>query len=457
MAGRFGTDGVRGVANSAVTAELALALGRAVVTVLGVDRVVTSRDTRLSGPMLESAVLAGAASQGAHAVSMGVAPTPAVAQFCAGEDTTAGVVVSASHNPFGDNGLKVFAPGGRKLTDDQQHTIELVLEDLLGSGADTDRVPTAPRPTGASVGTTGLLESPLEAYEASLVSLLEGRNLTGLSVVLDCANGANSSIAPRLLRSLGVSLEVIADHPDGVNINDGCGSNHPEGLAASVAGRSADLGIAFDGDADRIAAVDHTGRIVDGDHLMAMCAIDLHERGQLTNDTVVVTVMTNLGFRRSMERHGISVVETPVGDRHVLEALHSGGHSLGGEQSGHIVFARHSTTGDGLLSALVVLDLVRRSGRSLGELADAAMTRLPQVLINVPVDEPMPDVAERLADQVAAAESELDGAGRVVLRPSGTEPVVRVMVEAESEQRAEEVARALAAAVADAPGGPPGV
>jgi phosphoglucosamine mutase len=240
----------------------------------------------------------------------------------------------------------------------------------------------------------------------------------------------------------------MADHPDGVNINDGCGSNHPEALASAVVGRAAGLGIAFDGDADRVVAVDHRGRIVDGDHLMAMCAIDLHERGLLSGDTVVVTVMTNLGFRRSMAAHGIKVIETPVGDRHVLEALRTGGYGLGGEQSGHIVFAEHSTTGDGLLSALMVLDLISRTGLDLAELADRAMTRLPQVLVNVPVIEPMADAADRLASQVAAAEAELGDSGRVVLRPSGTEPVVRVMVEADSQAQAQAVADRLATAVA---------
>ncbi|MFV0317373.1 MAG: phosphoglucosamine mutase [Microthrixaceae bacterium] len=450
MAARFGTDGVRGVANEAVTPELALALGRAVVSVLGVDRVVTGRDTRLSGPMLESAVLAGAASQGARAQSMGVAPTPAVAHRCVIDAATAGVVISASHNPFSDNGLKVFAPGGNKLSDEQQSAMEEVLQSLLDSGDSAGATAVPPRAGAEHVGTTGVLEDPLGPYGAALVATLEGRTLDGLSLVLDCANGANSTLAPRLLRSLGATLEVIADHPDGVNINDGCGSNHPEGLAASVVGRSADLGVAFDGDADRIAAVDHTGRLIDGDHLMAMCAIDLHERGLLANDTVVVTVMTNLGFRRAMESHGISVVETSVGDRHVLEALRSGGHSLGGEQSGHIVFTGHSTTGDGLLSALMVLDLLKRSGRTLVDLADAAMTRLPQVLVNVAVGNPMPDVAERLAQQIGAAADRLAGDGRVLLRPSGTEPVVRVMVEADSEELARKVAGDLADSVAAA-------
>lgn len=441
---RFGTDGVRGVANSEVTPEVALAIGRAVTEVLGVERVVTGRDTRRSSSMLEAAALAGSASRGARACSSGVVPTPAVAHACRTSSLTAGIMVSASHNPFADNGLKVFAPGGRKLSDDEQHAIEVRLGEWAAEPSGSD----AWVPTGAAVGTVGVLEDPLTGYEASLVDAMGGRSLDGLRLVLDCANGSNSAIAPRVLRGMGVSLEVMADHPDGVNINDGCGSNHPEALAAAVVGRDAALGIAFDGDADRMVAVDHRGRIVDGDHLMAMCAIDLHERGLLSGDTVVVTVMTNLGFRRSMGSHGIKVVETPVGDRHVLEALRAGGYGLGGEQSGHIVFAKHSTTGDGLLSTLMVLDLISRTGLALAELADASMTRLPQVLVNVPVIEPVVDAAELLSAQVSDAEAELGASGRVVLRASGTEPVVRVMVESDSQARAQSVADRLAAAVA---------
>lgn len=441
---RFGTDGVRGVANADVTPEVALAIGRAVTEVLGVDRVVTGRDTRRSSSMLEAAALAGAASRGARACSSGVVPTPAVAYACQGSSTTAGIMVSASHNPFADNGLKVFGPGGHKLSDSEQQAIEARLGE---SSAETGRSDVSV-PTGADVGSVGLLEDPLVEYEASLVRAIGSRSLDGIRLVLDCANGSNSAVAPRVLRDLGVSLEVMADHPDGVNINEGCGSNHPEALASAVVGRAAGLGIAFDGDADRVVAVDHRGRIVDGDHLMAMCAIDLHERGLLPGDTVVVTVMTNLGFRRSMGSHGIKVVETPVGDRHVLEVLRAGGFGLGGEQSGHIVFTEHSTTGDGLLSALKVLDLVSRTGLDLAELADRAMTRLPQVLVNVPVIEPMADAADQLAEQVSDAEAELGDSGRVVLRPSGTEPVVRVMVEADSQAQAQTVADRLATAVA---------
>ncbi|MCZ7628274.1 MAG: hypothetical protein M5U19_04055 [Microthrixaceae bacterium] len=389
-------------------------------------------------------------------MSAGVVPTPAVAHACRAPSPTAGIMVSASHNPFPDNGLKVFAPGGHKLGDDEQHAIESYLGAQTHPGSADSGVSGPSVPTGAEIGSVGVLEDPLGDYEASLIAAIGGRSLEGIRLILDCANGSNSMVAPRVLRHLGASVEVMADNPDGVNINDGCGSNHPEALASAVVGRDAALGIAFDGDADRVVAVDHTGRVIDGDHLMAMCAIDLHSRGMLPGDTVVVTVMTNLGFRRSMGSHGISVVETPVGDRHVLEALRAGGYGVGGEQSGHIVFAQHSTTGDGLLSALVVLDLISRSGRSLAELADAAMTRLPQVLVNVPVSEPMTDAPQRLAAQVAHAEGELGDSGRVVLRPSGTEPVVRVMVEADSQDRERTVADRLAAAVVAGGGDPEG-
>jgi phosphoglucosamine mutase len=280
-----------------------------------------------------------------------------------------------------------------------------------------------------------------------LLAALEGRTLDGLRLVVDCANGSNSTLGPEVLRRLGAEVQVLSARPDGTNINDGCGSNHPGPLQAAVVASGADAGIAFDGDADRLAAVDHTGSLVDGDHIIALCASDLRARGLLARDTVVVTVMSNLGFRRAMEAGGIAVVETRVGDRYVLEAMADGGYSLGGEQSGHIVFGGLSTTGDGLLSAVVLMDLQVRSGRTLADLASGAMTRLPQVLLNVAVPAPMPDVAERLASQIAAVESDLAGTGRVLLRPSGTEPVVRVMAEAPTAEQATEVAQRLVVAV----------
>ncbi len=444
----FGTDGVRGVANQAVTVELGLALGRAAVRVFGAEVVVIGRDTRRSGPALESAVVAGVCAEGARAHVIGVVPTPVVAHGCRRTDdgpVTAGVMISASHNPYADNGLKIFAPGGHKLSDTQQHEVEAALETLL------DGTP-QPGPTGRSIGMPIVDPDAVGAYSESVKAVLEGRDLQGTRLVLDCANGSNWELGPEVLRALGASVEVIGANPDGVNINDGCGSNHPEGLVAAVTGRGADLGIAFDGDADRVVAVDHLGRVVDGDQLVAMCATDLSARGRLTDDTVVVTVMSNLGFRRAMTAAGIEVVDTAVGDRYVLEALDAGSYSLGGEQSGHLVFRDQSTTGDGLLSAVNVIDLVVRSGRTLAELADDAMQRLPQVLVNVPIAEPMPDVAARLASEIAAVEADLGDTGRVLLRPSGTEPVVRVMAEAETHEAAQATADLLAAKVAEVGG-----
>lgn len=436
---RFGTDGVRGLANDTLTPEVALAVGRAAVTLSGGRPVLIGRDTRRSGTMLEAAVAAGVCAAGADAVLLGVVPTPAVAVASAAEDTV-GVVISASHNPYGDNGLKLFAPGGRKLTDDEQSGVEAVIAEALVPGG-------SPGPTGDGVGIVRHDDTALDRYATAVEAALEGRRLDGLRVVVDCAHGADSVVAPQVLTRLGAQVEVLADAPDGININDGVGSTHPESLQAAVTASGADLGVAFDGDADRVLAVDERGRLVDGDQIMAMCAVDLHARGRLAGDTLVVTVMSNLGLHHAMRAAGIRVVATSVGDRYVLEAMAAGGHSLGGEQSGHLVFADHATTGDGLLSAVVLCDLVRRSGRGLADLADSSMVRLPQVLRNVRVDRPLPDVAELLAGPVGEASARLGDTGRVLLRPSGTEPVVRVMVEAPTAEEADEVATALVAAV----------
>ncbi|MFZ4517211.1 MAG: phosphoglucosamine mutase [Microthrixaceae bacterium] len=440
MAVRFGTDGVRGVANRDLTPEIALAIGRAAVRVFGTARVLVGRDTRRSGPMFESAVAAGIAAEGAEAVLLGVVPTPAVA-LAAAHHGVAGVMISASHNPFADNGIKVFAPGGLKLDDAEQARVEAAIAEVLEPGPHAG-------PEGAAVGSVSADPDALGRYGRSVADAMEGRTLQGLHVVVDCANGSDSEVAPEVLRSLGARVDVLADGPDGANINLDCGSTHPEALQDAVVRLGADVGIAFDGDADRVLAVDHLGRLVDGDQIMALCATDLRDRGRLAHDTVVVTVMSNLGFRRAMAVEGITVVETAVGDRYVLEAMAAGGYSLGGEQSGHVVFGDLCTTGDGLLTAVMLLDLVRRAGSPLASLAEAAMTRLPQVLVNVRLDRPVPDVAARLAGEVAAAEEELGDNGRVLLRPSGTEPVVRVMVEAPTEETAGRVAHALAGAVA---------
>jgi phosphoglucosamine mutase len=442
---KFGTDGVRGVANLDLTPEVVLALGRAAARVLGGWRFVVGRDTRLSGPLLESALVAGLASEGAQVTVLGVAPTPAVAWVCAA-DGIAGAVISASHNPFEDNGVKLFAPGGRKLDADAEAALEAELHGLL-----SHQVGSEPR-TGDAVGGVVDGATDLARWEASVVASLDGRRLDGLRVVVDCANGAASAVAPQVLRALGAQVTVLADQPDGTNINAGCGSTHPDELQRAVVDAGAQVGIAFDGDADRALAVDASGRLIDGDQIIAVCAIDRRRRSALVGDAVVATVMANLGFRRGMASHGIEVLEVPVGDRHVLEALHDRGFSLGGEQSGHVIFADLATTGDGLLTAVQLLDVVARTGEPLAELADAAMTRLPQVLRNVRVRDRDLDVGAAIREDLAAAEAELGGEGRVLIRASGTEPLIRVMVEAPTEEEAGSVADRLVAAVTAAAG-----
>jgi phosphoglucosamine mutase len=429
---RFGTDGLRGVAGTELTAELTTALGRAAARVLGGPRFLVARDTRLSSSWLESALAAGLAAEGCDVELLGVLPTPGLAWHSEHEGVPA-AMISASHNPYQDNGIKLFAAGGTKLSDEVESSIEAAMVVRPMAGADIGLVR---RRVGA--------DAP---YQAALAASLEGRMLDGLSVVVDCANGAASHVAPVVLEDLGCDVEVLAARPDGTNINADSGSTHPAHLQAAVVASRADVGLAYDGDADRVLAVDHAGRLVDGDHLLAMCAIDLAERGLLKDRTVVVTVMTNLGFRLSMAERDIRVVETAVGDRYVLEALGAGGLSLGGEQSGHVIFRELATTGDGVLTGLQVLDLVQRSGRRLADLAAEAMTALPQVLRNVRVAQRGIDVSELIADDVRAVEAELGDHGRVLIRPSGTEPLVRVMVEAPTAGQAESVAARLATAV----------
>ena len=437
---KFGTDGVRGVANLDLTPELVLALGRAAARVLGGSQFVVGRDTRLSGPLLESALVAGITSEGAQVTSMGVVPTPAVAWLAATEHA-AGAVISASHNRFEDNGVKLFAPGGRKLTDDVETALESELLALLahhGSPA---------VPTGDAVGRVVDGSNEAGRWADSVLRSIEDRGLEGMSLVIDCANGAASVMAPKVLRALGAAVVVLHDEPDGTNINAGCGSTYPEDLQKAVIQGSADAGLAFDGDADRVLAVDADGRLIDGDQIIAIAAIDRRDHGRLAKDTVVATVMANLGFRLGMREHGIEVLEVPVGDRYVLEALADEDLSLGGEQSGHVIFADLATTGDGLLTAVQLLDTVPRAGKPLAELADAAMTRLPQVLHNVRVARPGVDLAQPLAEQIAAVEAELGDHGRVLVRGSGTEPLMRVMVEAPTADAAEAAAARLVAAI----------
>ena len=450
---RFGTDGVRGVANEELTAELALALGRAAARILPAPTFVVGRDTRRSGPLLQAAFSAGLATEGADVVDLGVLPTPGVAAV-AERRRAPGAVISASHNPFGDNGIKLFSLLGTKLPTDVEEEIERALDAIL---ADPDGPPR--RPTGRGVGRITFDPTGVELYKEHLVAVTEGRRLDGLRVVVDCANGAACEIAPWVLAELGASVTALGDAPDGVNINEKCGSTDPGRLSLAVVEHEADLGLALDGDADRVIAVDHTGTIVDGDVLLALFALDLAERGHLAGNTVAVTVMTNLGFRLAMEARGIAVRETDVGDRHVLAALDAGELSLGGEQSGHIIFRARSTTGDGILTGIALADLVLRAGRSLADLSLGLVERVPQRLVNVPIPQP-----ERLADcaevweAVVEAEAELGHEGRVLLRPSGTEPVVRVMVEARAEAQANAVAARLAGVVEAALGqvGPQG-
>ncbi len=439
---RFGTDGVRGKANTELTPELATALGRAAARTLGPGPWLVGRDTRISGPLLHAAFAAGLASEGATSVDLGVIPTPGLAHLAA-TDQLPGAMISASHNHFGDNGIKLFGTGGLKLDDATEERLEADLEAIESEG-----IPgSGQRPGGALVGSLQAAPDAWERYARHLVDdVLDGRRLAGLKLVIDCAHGAASQVAPQVLAHLGASVTVLHADPDGTNINDGCGSTHPEGLQAAVLARGADAGLAFDGDADRVLAVDATGQLVDGDQLIAILALDLRERGLLHGDAVAVTVMTNLGFRQAMATHGVRVVDTAVGDRHVLAALEEENLALGGEQSGHIILRDRATTGDGLLAGICVLDVVNRSGRTLGDLA-SVMVRLPQVLQNVRVAGSARELVAGLAPEISQAEIALAGRGRVLVRASGTEPLVRVMVEAPTHDEASEVAASLAGAL----------
>jgi phosphoglucosamine mutase len=438
----FGTDGVRGVANGQLTAELALDLSVAAAHVLAEagafrhadghrPRAVVGRDTRISGQFLEAAVVAGLASAGVDVLLLGVLPTPGVAYLTAALDADLGVMISASHNPMPDNGIKFLARGGVKLDD----PIEIAIENRLREPWD--------RPTGGAVGRVETYDAAVADYAAHLVATLP-RPLDGIRVVLDCAHGAASVVGPRALADAGAEVVAINDSPDGLNINDGCGSTHLEQVRRAVVEHGADVGFALDGDADRCLAVDHEGNVVDGDQLLAVLALALRDAGTLAKDTVVVTVMSNLGFVHAMRANEIGVRQTKVGDRYVLEAMNAVGYTLGGEQSGHVIMSSHATTGDGILTALHVLARMADQKASLAELA-AVMTRLPQVLVNVKgVDKARADEDALLAAAVAEAEAELGDTGRVLLRPSGTEPLVRVMVEAETAAQAQDVADRLA-------------
>ncbi|MEU4668992.1 phosphoglucosamine mutase [Amycolatopsis sp. NPDC023774] len=441
MARLFGTDGVRGLANAELTPELALSLAASAARVLAAhDRshrpvAVVGRDPRASGEMLEAAVVAGLASAGADVLRLGVLPTPAVAYLVGALEADLGVMISASHNPMPDNGIKLFAAGGHKLPD----SIEDEIEAGLG-GADVVR------PTGSGVGRVSDVSDALDLYVDHLVSATPHR-LDGLKVVVDCANGASAVAAPEAYRRAGAEVVAVHAEPDGININEHCGSNHPDLLRAAVVEHGADLGIAHDGDADRCVAVDASGELVDGDQIMAVLALALAEDGELVKATLVATVMSNLGLHLAMKAHGITVVTTSVGDRYVLEELRASGLALGGEQSGHVVLPAHATTGDGLLTALRLMSRMAATGKKLAELA-SVMNRLPQVLVNVPVaDKAAVADSSEVRDAVGEVEAELGEEGRVLLRPSGTEQLVRVMVEAPAHATAQAAADRLAGVV----------
>lgn len=440
MTKMFGTDGVRGVANSQLTPELAFRLGRAAGTTLKNpgqrSAMIVGRDSRISGSMLESALVAGICSAGVDVLTAGIIPTPAVAYLSRTLDTCAGVVISASHNPAADNGIKFFNSLGFKLDDQLEEQIEsLVLQN-------TDRLP---RPTGKDLGRVLPLADGGERYLASLKSLVKG-NFSGLKVVVDCANGAAYELAPRLLRELGAQVIALNDLPNGLNINENSGSTHPEALQEAVVRFGAHLGLAHDGDADRVIAVDELGRLVNGDQILVTCGLAMKEKGEL-GDKVVVTVMSNLGLKHAFAQAGINVIETKVGDRFVLEKMVETGAVLGGEQSGHIIFLQHCTTGDGMLTALKLLEVLQESGKQLSVLADQ-MTIYPQVLINVRVkDKTGWEANEVLQAAIMNGERMLAGKGRLLVRASGTEPLIRVMAEGPDREELSSLARDVAAAI----------
>ena len=446
MSRLFGTDGVRGLANGEViTADFALHLAQAAARVLRDPEwskrregrrpvAVVGRDPRASGEFLSAAVVAGLASSGIDVLDAGVVPTPALAFLTADTHADFGVMLSASHNAMPDNGIKFFALGGHKLPDTVEDEIQAAMEQEPA------------RPTGSDVGRVTSMEDAGARYVRHLLDAVEPK-LDGLTVVIDAAHGAASEVSPEVFRLAGATVHTIGARPDGLNINDGCGSTHLEQLQAAVREHGADLGIAHDGDADRCLAVDADGGQIDGDQIMAILALALKEQGRLTDDTLVATVMSNLGLLRAMESAGITVIQAGVGDRYVLEEMRRGGHALGGEQSGHVIMLEHATTGDGVLTGLMLAARVAETGRPIADLA-AAMTRMPQVLINVKgVDKNRVDGDEGVRTAVADEEGALAGQGRVLLRKSGTEPVVRVMVEAATQERARETAERLSVVV----------
>lgn len=430
----FGTDGVRGVANRDLTPDLTLALGRAAGRVLasGDGTTVIGRDTRLSGPMLEAALVAGLCSAGCDVLLASIVPSPAVAWLTLDRKADAGAVISASHNPVADNGIKFFSELGKKIAEGDELAIEAAMTETPDDF-----------PTGASVGTADQLTDGASRYVAYLGTTLKS-DLSGLKVVLDCAHGAAFDVGPRAFKEAGADVVAIHAEPDGSRINVDCGSTNMSELSRRVVSEGAHLGLAFDGDADRVLAVDESGREVDGDRIIGMCALRMKDRDELNNDLVVATVMSNLGFRRALESRGIEVVLAPVGDKHVAQAMTESGATIGGEQSGHVIFGALATTGDGVLTALQIAEAVAASSEPLSRLTDFYET-FPQVLVNVPAPRRHElDQAEGLWDEIHKAEADLGEDGRVLVRASGTEPIVRVMVEAAERDTAERVARHLA-------------
>ncbi|MEK5322860.1 phosphoglucosamine mutase [Aeribacillus sp. FSL M8-0254] len=423
----FGTDGVRGVANSELTPELAFKIGRFGGYVLTKDKnrpkVLIGRDTRISGHMLEGALVAGLLSIGAEVMRLGVISTPGVAYLTKALGAEAGIMISASHNPVQDNGIKFFGPDGFKLSDEQEEEIEALLDQ------EEDNLP---RPTGSDLGQVSDYFEGVQKYLQYLKQTVD-EEFTGFHIALDCAHGATSSLATHLFADLDADVSTIGASPNGLNINDGVGSTHPETLAEFVKEKEADIGLAFDGDGDRLIAIDENGKIVDGDQIMFICAKYLKEQGMLNGDTVVSTVMSNLGFYKALEANGLKSVQTAVGDRYVVEAMKKNNYNLGGEQSGHIIFLDYNTTGDGLLTAIQLVNIMKTKGKKLSELA-SEMKKFPQLLINVKVQDKQAVMEnEKVKAVIEEVEKEMNGNGRILVRPSGTEPLVRVMAEAPTE------------------------
>ncbi len=438
----FGTDGARGIANSELTCELAMSIGKAAAMVLIDDdssekpTILIGKDTRLSSDMLEGALTAGLCSVGANVVHLGTVPTPAVAYLVRKYNASAGVMISASHNPHEFNGIKIFNSDGYKLPDALEEKIESIVLD--------NSIP-YPTPTGSKLGRVITLSGAVDAYIDHIAESIDG-SLEGLKIAVDCSNGSASATAEKLFSKLGADYHIINDKPDGVNINEKCGSTHMEGLIEYVKTNKTDCGVAFDGDADRCLAVDENGNLVDGDFLIAICAKDLKERGKLNNDTVVGTVMTNMGFNKFCDENGIKFVSTSVGDRYVLENMLENDYCLGGEQSGHVIFLDYSTTGDGQLTGVQLLRIIKRSGKKLSELAEV-MKRYPQVLINVKVATEKKDkyfTDKMIKAEVEKVKDQLHGRGRILVRPSGTEPLIRVMLEGEDYKEISDLGNAVA-------------